>query len=93
MIIQLRREISWQNIAGKIFIINEENEIGVCLEESGVDFWMALIIGNTFEQILDELSKMYEVSEIEIREDFLELLNQLVSAGILDVKEDITSIH
>ncbi len=88
MIVRFRNIISWQNIANKIFVINEESGMGICLEESGVDFWLELLKENRFEKILNNLSEIYELNEEEIRADFLELLNQLMSMGIVEIIEE-----
>ena len=49
---------------------------------------MELLKENRFEKILNNLSEMYELNKEEIRADFLELLNQLVSIGIVEIIEE-----
>ena len=58
------------------------------LNESGAFLWKILENGADAKTLLNELVSNYDVSEQQAKNDIENIINELYSAGVLDVKQN-----
>jgi hypothetical protein len=72
-------------LAGEMVILNLNSESYFGLDEVGTRMWTALTTSQTIQAAYDSLLAEYDVSEEQLRDDLVELIDKLVKQGLVEV--------
>lgn len=64
--------------------INTEHYFG--LDQVGVHIWQVIVETGTARAALDKITRLYDVPEETVRQDILTLLDDLRTAGLINVE-------
>lgn len=81
--IHVPQEVVMRQLHDNSIVINLKNEIAYKLDETGTSIWLALQAHNRVADALAHLTDEYDISEEAIVKDVAELINKLVSAGLI----------
>jgi hypothetical protein len=72
-----------QNVDGEMVLLdmNSENYFG--LDGVATDIWQLLSEGKTLEEMYSALIEMYEVEEVQLKEDLETFIQKLVDDGLV----------
>lgn len=87
MQLQYSKHISWQLLNNKVYIIDEITEKVYELENAAKDFWTSIETINSLDEIIESLSKIYNVSKDILMRDMTIFTNNLISQKLV-VKGD-----
>jgi hypothetical protein len=67
----------------QVVILQYETGTYFTLNEVGMKIWKLLEQGKTLQEILDELLREYDVRQEQLRQDLLNVVNQLKERGLI----------
>lgn len=76
--------ISWQKLINTIFVINEENDSIIKLEDTAGLIWMKVSKGNNVNQIANEIYEEYDVEFKQAQKDVAEFIEYLIAAHLME---------
>lgn len=85
---EVKPSIAVRRIKDELFFITPFSAQLHTLNESGVEIWDYLLQGKTPAQIIEILVEETDGERINIREDIIELVNELLTKGILRAKNE-----
>lgn len=80
---QVHPEAFTTEVDGQVVILEYESGTYFTLNEVGSRIWQLLAQGNTVQVIQEQLLQEYEVSEDRLRQDLLNIVNQLRAKGLI----------
>ena len=78
-------EVLFQEVSGEMVLLDLASESYFGLDEIGARIWGLLGEDKNQGQILDVLLREYEVDRKTLEEDLVELLGELLEAGLIGV--------
>ena len=78
-------EVLFQEVSGEMVLLDLASESYFGLDEIGARIWGLLGEGKNQGQILDVLLREYEVDRKTLEVDLVELLGELLEAGLIEV--------
>ena len=85
---KLRNGYLLRRVAGKNIVVSVGNDVDftgmLTLNDTGVFYWNMLINGTTKEEMLDAITKEYDVSEQDALTDLDEFILKLTEAKLLE---------
>lgn len=85
MTTEIPEHVLFQTLDGSAAVLNMETEHYYGLDAVGTQIWKALETTDTVGSAIQSLLSHYEVDAEQLRQDTIELINGLVSAGLLIV--------
>jgi hypothetical protein len=77
-----------EELAGEAVLLNLASERYFGLDEVGTRMWQALTTADNVQAAHDALLSEYDVSPDVLRQDLLDLVQQLVEHGLVSLSED-----
>ncbi len=87
MKVVIPEDVLVQDLGGESVLLNLENEQYYGLDDVGTSMWQALEKTGSLEAALEVVQEQYEVEPEQLRQDFQELVEQLVENGLLKIVE------
>lgn len=84
-------EVLVQELDGEVVLLNLDSERYFGLDEVGTRVWQHLLEYRGLERVCEEMRKEYDVDESKLRADVLQLVEELIEAGIVTVEHDVTN--
>ena len=81
---QMASNVSWQKLVDTIFVINEENDSIIKLEDTASLIWMKVSKGYNINQIATEILKEYDVEFEQAQKDVAEFIEYLIAAHFME---------
>jgi len=72
----------------EIAMLDIQQDRYLSLNKSGAKIWQFLTDGLTGQQIIDRLSEEFGVERVRLEQDLLNLLNELIERGMIEVASD-----
>ena len=86
--VSIPTEVLVQELAGEAVLLHLKTEQYFGLDAMGARMWNALTATSSIQQAYDGLLADYEVDPEQLHRDLSDLIEQLVSHGLVDVRED-----
>jgi len=80
-----------QELDGEAVLLNLESERYFGLDDVGTRVWRHLLEHRRLERVCEEMQKEYDVDESRLRADVLQLVEDLIEAGIVTVERNVTN--
>lgn len=80
---KIASHISWQKLINRIYIIDEEKDSILKIEDIAAEIWMMISDGLDYEEIINNIFQNYEVSIEEVSSDVMCFINEMVEKGYL----------
>lgn len=80
---QVHPEAFATEVDDQVVILEYESGTYFTLNEVGSRIWQLLTQGNTVQTIQNQLLQEYEVSEAQLHQDLLNILNELRAKGLI----------
>ena len=77
MRVKYRNSISWQNVGGTVFAVNEKTGEMYYFDDVATDFWMQIGLNGDVNKMLQELADTYQISSKDITDDLEEFISFL----------------
>jgi predicted transcriptional regulator len=84
-------EVLVQELDGEAVLLNLESERYFGLDDVGTRVWQHLLEHRRLGRVCEEMQKEYDVDESRLRADVLQLVEELIEAGIVTVEHDVTN--
>jgi len=85
--VQVLPDVLSQEVSGETVLLDLNNENYFGLNAVGTRIWQLLQEQNNLEKIYDILLDEYEVDARKLRNDFDDIISQLIDTGLIVVKE------
>jgi predicted DNA-binding transcriptional regulator len=85
-------EVLVQELDGEAVLLNLESERYFGLDDVGTRVWRHLLEHRRLERVCEEMQKEYDVDESTLRADVLQLVEELIDAGIVTVEHVVTNV-
>jgi hypothetical protein len=83
MNITLSQDVILQPLEGEAILLGLDGEAYYGLDGVGMRLWELLSANGNFEAALAQLLQEFDVTEIALRQELLELLNDMADAGLV----------
>ena len=83
MNITLSQDVIFQPLEGEAILLDLDGEAYYGLDAVGMRLWELLSADGDFEAALAQLLQEFDVTEAALRQDLLELLNDMADAGLV----------
>lgn len=80
-----------QEIDGEAVLLTLDSECYFDLDTVGTRVWQHLLMHRRLDRVCDEMQKEYDVDESRLRTDVLQLVEDLIEAGIATVERNVTN--
>ncbi len=80
-----------QELDGEAVLLNLESERYFGLDDVGTRVWQHLLEQRRLERVCEEMQKEFDVDESRLRADILQLVEELIEAGIVTVEHSVTN--
>lgn len=80
-----------QELDGETVLLNLESERYFGLDDVGTRVWQHLGEHGRLSRVCEEMQKEYDVDEATLRGDVLQLVDELIEAGIVTVEQKVTN--
>ena len=80
-----------QELDGEAVLLNLDSERYFGLDDVGTRVWQHLLEHRQLERVCEAMQKEYEVDAASLRTDVLQLVEELVEAGIVTVEQKSTN--
>ncbi|GMQ90429.1 MAG: hypothetical protein BMS9Abin10_0806 [Gammaproteobacteria bacterium] len=84
-------EVMAQELDGETVLLNLESERYFGLDDVGTRVWQHVLEHRRLERVCGEMQKEYDVDESRLRADVLQLVEELLEAGIVTVEQNVTN--
>ena len=84
-------EVLVQELDGEGVLLNLESERYFGLDDVGTRVWQHLLEHRRLERVCEEMQKEFDVDESRLRTDILQLVEELIEAGIVTVEHNVTN--
>ncbi len=84
-------EVLVQELDGEAVLLNLESERYFGLDDVGTRVWQHLLEHRRLERVCEEMQKEFDVDESRLRADILQLVEELIEAGIVTVEHSVTN--
>ena len=84
-------EVLVQELDGEAVLLNLESERYFGLDDVGTRIWQHLLEHRRLERVCEQMQREYDVDESRLRADVLQLVEELIEAGIVTVEHDVTN--
>lgn len=84
-------EVLVQELEGEAVLLNLDSERYFGLDDVGTRVWQHLLVHRRLERVCEEMQKEYDVDEPRLRADVLQLVEELIAAGIVTVEHDVAN--
>ena len=84
---QVLPDVLSQEVSGETVLLDLNNEKYFGLNGVGTRIWQLLQEQNNLDKIYDILLDEYEVEAGQLKQDFDDIINQLIEAGLIAFKE------
>ena len=84
-------EVLVQELDGEAVLLNLESERYFGLDDVGTRVWQHLLEHRRLERVCEEMQKEFDVDESRLRADILQLVEELIDAGIVTVEHNVTN--
>jgi hypothetical protein len=84
--IAVARDVLSCDLREEVAILNLNDEEYYVLNSLGARIWGLVQKPNTLENVLEELLKDYDVEKERLKQDLMELVNELVDKGLVEIK-------
>ena len=84
-------EVLVQELDGEAVLLNLESERYFGLDDVGTRVWQHLLEHRRLERVCEEMQKEFDVDESRLRSDILQLVEELIDAGIVTVEHNVTN--
>ena len=84
-------EVLVQELDGEAVLLNLDSERYFGLDVVGTRVWQHLIEHRQLERVCEEMYKEFDVDESTLRTDVLQLVEELIEAGIVTIAQDAPS--
>lgn len=85
--VHIPAHVFFTTVDGGSVLLNTHTNTYFALEEVGVRFWDLLKDGNPLKKIHRILLDEYEVGPAQLEQDLLEILNDLLDNGLLEIAQ------
>ena len=80
-----------QELDGEAVLLNLDSERYFGLDDVGTRVWQHLLEHRRLERVCEEMQKEYEVDASRLRADVLQLVGELIEAGIVRLEKDFSN--
>ena len=80
-----------RELDGETIVLNLETGIYFGLDMVATDIWKALRMGGSLQDALENVMGLYDVDASVVREDLLQLVNQLATKGLVRAADSPTA--
>ena len=85
-------EVLVQELDGEAVLLNLDSERYFGLDDVGTRVWQHLLELGRLDRVCEEMQKEYDVDESNLRADVLQLVEELIDAGIVTVEQNIADV-
>jgi Coenzyme PQQ synthesis protein D (PqqD) len=85
--VAVKKDILVQDMGGEIVILNLDSEEYFGLDEVGNAMWSSLNEADSLQVAYDRLLDRYDVDPEELKQDFLNLVEQFVKHELVEITE------
>ena len=79
-----------QELDGEAVLLDLDSERYFGLDDVGTRVWRHLLEHRRLERVCEEMQKEYEVDASRLRADVLQLVGELIDAGIVTLEQDFS---
>lgn len=80
-------DVLFKEVGGEAVVLNLETGKYYGLDEVGARMWTLLLEKNQVQAVYHTLAEEFEVSQEQLKQDLLSLVNQLAANGLLQLDE------
>ena len=77
-----------QELDGEAVLLNLDSERYFGLDDVGTRVWQHLLEHRRLERVCEEMQKEYDVDESRLSADLLQLVGELIEAGIVTIEQN-----
>jgi len=81
-------EVLVQELDGEAVLLDLGSERYFGLDDVGTRVWQHLLEHRRLERVCEEMQKEYDVDESRLRADLLQLVGELIEAGIVTIEQN-----
>lgn len=83
--------IAWQIFPDKsyVYILNLKNMLFIYFDGVSIDIWNNILKGFNVEEIVNDISKKFQVNYEIVKNDVIEFLEDLISKEVIIIKDEI----
>ncbi|HEX7468033.1 MAG TPA: PqqD family peptide modification chaperone [Methanobacterium sp.] len=74
------------DLVGELALLNLKDGVYYVLDAQGAGIWNLIQKPNTLKDVLEVLLKEYDVDKEQCRQDLMELIQELVDKGLVEIK-------
>ncbi len=74
------------DLVGELALLNLKNGAYYVLDAQGAGIWNLIQKPNTLKDVLEVLLKEYDVDKEQCKQDLMELIQELVDKGLVEIK-------
>lgn len=82
-------EVLVQELDGEAVILNLDSERYFGLDDVGTRVWLHLLEHRRLDRVCEAMQKEYDVDESKLRADILQLVEELIEAGIVTIERHV----
>jgi hypothetical protein len=91
--VQIGDDVVFQALQDEVVLLNMKDQHYFGLDDIGTDMWNLLIESGNIEVVADRMCTLYDVDKTRIVADLKSLVNKLLVAGLLKVREDCSGVE
>lgn len=83
---KIAQYVSWQRIADRVYIIDENSNSIIRIEDVAADIWVLLSKNLNRKEIVKRICCRYQVEEQVVKDDVDNFANDMIRRGLILVK-------
>ena len=83
-----KNSITWRKLRDELVLMHLDTGAYYSLNETGVIIWQGIVDERPHEDIVNDMSKMFDVDRETIARDFERVVNELSDQGLVELVEE-----
>jgi len=83
-----KNSITWRKLRDELVLMHLDTGAYYSLNETGVIIWQGIVDERPHEDIVNDMSEMFDVDRETIARDFERVVNELSDQGLVDLVEE-----
>ena len=83
-----KNSITWRKLRDELVLMHLDTGAYYSLNETGVIIWQGIVDERPHEDIVNDMSEMFDVDRETIARDFERIVNELADQGLVELVEE-----
>jgi len=83
-----KNSITWRKLRDELVLMHLDTGAYYSLNETGVIIWQGIVDERSHEDIVNDMSGMFDVDRETIARDFERIVNELADQGLVELVEE-----